>query len=100
MSKARYSMSITRPNTSTKEARADKIGLYFTFFCIELYIFLISLAMVNIVLHVLLFQLFEYQGVYIGPSEMLLSNQGRMTSCAKIAIDLFPDSCFLTLAIS
>ena len=38
----RYSTSITRPNTSIKEARAAKIGLYFTFFVIELYIFLIS----------------------------------------------------------
>ena len=38
----RYNTSITRPNTSIKEARAAKIGLYFTFFVIELYIFLIS----------------------------------------------------------
>ena len=44
--------------------------------------------MVNIVLHAIFFQSFEYQGVYIRPSEMLLSNQGRMTSCAKIAIQI------------
>ena len=42
--------------------------------------------MVNVVLHAILFQPFEYQGVYIRPYEMLLGNQGRMTSCAKIAI--------------
>ena len=34
--------SIRRPNTSTKEAWAAKIGLYFTFFVTELYISLIS----------------------------------------------------------
>ena len=33
--------------------------------------------MVNIVLHAILFQPFEYQGVYIRPSDMLLSNQGH-----------------------
>ena len=33
--------------------------------------------MVNIVQHAILFQPFEHQGVYIRPSEMLLSNQGR-----------------------
>ena len=37
--------------------------------------------MVNVALHAIFFQPFEYQGVYIRPSEMLLSNQGRMTSC-------------------
>ena len=58
--------------------------------------------MVNIVLHAILFQPFEYQGLYIRLSEMLLSNQGRMTSCAKIAtqipktyIYLTPLSCFI-----
>ena len=58
--------------------------------------------MVNIVLHAILFQPFEHQGVYIRPSEMLLSNQGRMTSCTKIAIHipntyiyLTPLSCFI-----
>ena len=39
--KIRYNASMTLPNASTKEARAAKIGLYFTFFVIELYIFLI-----------------------------------------------------------
>ena len=73
----RYNTSMTRPNTSAKEARTAKIGLYFTFFIIELYIFLISLEMVNMVLHAILFQPFEYQGVYIRPSDMLLSNQGH-----------------------
>ena len=33
----------------------------------------------DIVLQAILFQPFEYQGVYICPSEMLLSNHGRMT---------------------
>ena len=33
--------------------------------------------MVNIVLHTILFQPFEYQGLYIRPSDMLLSNQGH-----------------------
>ena len=44
--------------------------------------------MVNIVLYAILFQPFEYQGVYIRPSDMPLSNQGRVTSCAKIAIQI------------
>ena len=44
--------------------------------------------MVNIVLHAILFQPFEYQGVYIRPSEILLNNQERMTSCAKITIQI------------
>ena len=44
--------------------------------------------MVNIVLHATLFQPFEYQGAYIRPSEILLSNQGQMTSCPKIAIQI------------
>ena len=39
--------------------------------------------MVNIVLHAILFQPFEYQDIYIHPSEMLLSNQGHMMSCTK-----------------
>ena len=39
--------------------------------------------MVNIVLHVILFQTFEYQGLIICPSEML-SNLGHMTSCAML----------------
>ena len=39
--------------------------------------------MVNIMLYAILFQPFEYIGVYIRPSEMLLSNQGRMTSLLK-----------------
>ena len=39
--------------------------------------------MVNIVLHAILFQPFEYEGVYICPSEML-----RMMSCANIAIQI------------
>ena len=34
--------------------------------------------MVNIVQHAILFQPFEHQGVYIRPSEMLLSNQVRL----------------------
>ena len=58
--------------------------------------------MVNIVLHAILFQPFEYQGVYIRPSDMPLSNQGRMTPCAKIAIQipktyiyLIPYLCFI-----
>ena len=58
--------------------------------------------MVNIVLHAILFESFEYQGVYIRPSEMLLSNQGHITSCTKIAIQipkmyiyLTPLSCFI-----
>ena len=33
----------------------------------------------------LLFQHFEYQGVYIRPSETLLSNKGRKMSSTKIA---------------
>ena len=37
-----YNTSITQSNMSTKEAWPAKIGLYFTFFDIELYIFLIS----------------------------------------------------------
>ena len=44
--------------------------------------------MVNIVLHAILFQPFEHQGVYIRPSEMLPGN--RMTSCAKVAIHQRP----------
>ena len=56
--------------------------------------------MVNIVLHALLFQPFEHQGVYVRPSEMLPDN--RMTSCAKTAIKIpktyiypTPLSCFI-----
>ena len=49
--------------------------------------------MVNIVLHAILFQPIEHQGVYIRPSEMLLGN--RMTSCAKIAIQI-PKTCIYT----
>ena len=44
--------------------------------------------MVNIVLHAILFQPFEYQGIYIRPSEMLLSNQRRMMSSTNIAIQI------------
>ena len=58
--------------------------------------------MVNIVLYAILFQPFEYQGVYIRPSEMLLSNQERMTFCAKTAVQIpktyiypAPLSCFI-----
>ena len=98
----RYNTSMTRPNTSAKEARTAKIGLYFTFFIIELYIFLIFLEMVNIVLHAILFQPFEYQGVYIHPSEILLIDHGSMTSCAKTEIQIpntyicpIPLSCFI-----
>ena len=39
--------------------------------------------MINIVLHIILFQTFEYQGLIIYPSERL-SNLGYMTSCAKL----------------
>ena len=60
--------------------------------------------MVNIFLHAILFQPFEHQDVYIRPSEMLLSNQGRMISCAKIAVQipktyiyLTPLSCFIDI---
>ena len=58
--------------------------------------------MVNIVLHAIFLQPFEYQGVYIRRSEMPLSNQGHMTSCAKIVIEIpktyiyvTPLSCFI-----
>ena len=58
--------------------------------------------MVNIVLHAILSQPFQYQGVYMRPSEMLLSNQVRTMSCANIAIQvpityiyLTPLSCFI-----
>ena len=44
--------------------------------------------MINIVLHAILRQHFEYQGVYIRPSEMLLTNQRLMASCAKIMIQI------------
>ena len=44
--------------------------------------------MVNIVLHAILCQPFGYQSVYICPYEMVLTNQGRMTSCAKISIQI------------
>ena len=44
--------------------------------------------MVKIVLHAILFQPFEHQSLYIRPSEMLLSNEGRMVSGAKIAIQI------------
>ena len=57
-------------NRSTKEALAAKIGLYFAHSVTD--------EIVNIVLHVILFQLFEYQGLKILPSK-ILSNQGRMT---------------------
>ena len=42
----------TRENTSTKEARVAKLGLCFSLFITELYIFW---EMVNIVLHVMFF---------------------------------------------
>ena len=72
-----YNTSITRPNTSTKEARAAKIGLYFTFLLLNYIFSEFLLETVNIVLHAIFFQPFEYQGVYV--LEMLLTN-------AKIAI--------------
>ena len=75
-------MNTTRPNTSTKEALAGKLGPYFALFVTEICIFLLFSKIVNIVLHVILFQPFEYQGLMIPPSE-ILSNQGHMTSCAK-----------------
>ena len=63
--------------------------------------------MVNIVLHAILFQSCEYQGVDIRPSEMLLSNQGRITYCAKIAIQIpktyiypTPLSCLSTIIVA
>ena len=75
----RHNTSTTRPNTSTKEAQAAKIGFY-----IELYFSQFCLELVNIVLHVTLFQPFEYQRFIIRPSEML-NNQGHMTFCAKLS---------------
>ena len=71
-------MSTTRPNTSTKEAREEKIGLYLALFVTELYIFLIFLEIVNIVP-------LNTKDVYIPPSEMLLRTQGRITSCTKLS---------------
>ena len=52
--------------------------------------------MVNIVLHAILFESFEYEGVYIRPSEMLLSNRGRMTSSAMIEIQIPKTYIYLT----
>ena len=66
------------------EALASKLGLYFALFVTELYIFLISFRIVNIVLHVILFQPVEYQELIILPSE-ILSNQAHMTFCAKLS---------------
>ena len=40
--------------------------------------------MVNIVLHAILIQPFEYQGIYMRPSDILLNNQGRMTSAQRL----------------
>ena len=73
----------TQHNTS-KEARAAKIGFHFALFVAELYIFSIFLEIVNIVLHVIWFQPFEYQGLIILLSE-ILNNQVHMTSCAKLS---------------
>ena len=77
-------MNKTRPNTSTKEALAGKLGPYFALFVTEICIFLIFPKIINIVLHVILFKLFEYQGLMIIPPSEILSNQGHMTSCAKL----------------
>ena len=80
-----------------KGSSGSKNRVYCTFFIIELYIFLSSFRnIVNIVLYAILFQPFEYQGVYTRPSEMLLSNQGRMKSCAKIAIQIAKTYIYLT----
>ena len=80
----RHNTNTARPNTSTKESRAAKIGLHIVFFVTELYIFLAFLEIFNIVLHVILFQPFEYRGLKTRPSEML-SNQGHMAPCAKLS---------------
>ena len=72
---------------STMEALALKTGLYFALFVAELYIYIyfkFLSAIVNIVLHVILFQSFEYHGLIILPSE-ILGNQGHMTFCGKLS---------------
>ena len=76
--RTRDNTSTTRPNTSTKEAQATKIGLYIVLFVTELYFFLIFL---EILLHVILFQPFQYQRLIIRPSEVL-NSQGYIMSCA------------------
>ena len=76
-----------------KGSSGSKNRVYSTFFIIELSSFR---NIVNIVLYAILFQPFEYQGVYTRPSEMLLSNQGRMKSCAKIAIQIAKTYIYLT----
>ena len=68
----RHNTSVTRPNTCTIETLAAKIGLYFALFFTE------------IVLHVVLFQPFEYQRFIILPSE-ILNNQGHITSSVKLS---------------
>ena len=55
-STTRHNTSTTRPNRTTKEALATKIGLYFALFVTELEI-------VNIVPHIILFQLLNTKGL-------------------------------------
>ena len=86
----RHKTSITRPNTSTKKVRAAKIKLYFTPFVTELYIFLICFrnCSYSLICNIVFAIPLNTKDVYIRPSEMLLSNQARMTFCAKIAIQV------------
>ena len=59
----RRNTSPTQPNTSTKEAQAAKIGLYFALLLLNYIFSEFLLQIVNIILHVILFQPFEYQGL-------------------------------------
>ena len=82
--KPRDNASTIQHNTSIKKARGAKIRLYFAFFVTELYILLFFLEIVNIVLYIICFNPFEYQGLIIRPSK-IVSRQGYVMSCAKLS---------------
>ena len=83
-SKTRDNASTIQHNASIKEARAAKLRLYFAFFVTERYILLFFLEIVNIVLYIICFNPFEYQGLIIRPSK-ILSRQGYVMSGAKLS---------------
>ena len=66
----RHNTRTTQPTTSTKEGRVAKLGLYFVFFVTNyIFSYFLSKKYSSNALNT--------KGIYIRPSEMLLSNLGR-----------------------
>ena len=81
-SKIHHNTNTTRVQERSGSKKRGKLSVFF----IQLHTFLISLrngehsSTCNFVLN-----LFNTKEVYMSPSDMLLSNQGRITSCPKLS---------------